>query len=272
VSQDAAILLSQRAWDQHPELSSARGELARRFPIETIVARGFQLATFYYGDIAPDLGDLGGGTHPLFPRGEAGREAHAWGAVGAWAWGASRILDYLTNDPLTDPHRVIVAGHSRLGKAALWAAAQDERFVGAFANNSGCTGAALSRRRFGETVAAINALFPHWFCRRYHTYAERDDQLPVDQHLLIAAIAPRRVYIASAAEDLWADPHGEFLGGRCANPAYELLGLDGLTITDWPPMDTASSGRIGYHLRPGGHDLLQEDWIRFLEFAALVRG
>ena len=267
VSADAVIRVSERAQRDLPELPSERGVMAHRFPIEQIVARGFHLVTYYCGDVLPDLDDLGDGSNPLFPHGEDGRAGAEWGAIGTWAWGASRVLDHLLKDPHVDSGRVFVAGHSRLGKMALWAAAQDQRFAGAFANNSGCTGAALGRRRFGETVSAINEQFPHWFCRNYHAFAEREDQLPVDQHELIATIAPRPVYVASAAEDLRADPRGEYLGALHAGSVYRLLGCQGLTAEEWPPR-APSSGKVGYHLRAGGHDLLEEDWIKFLDFIA----
>jgi len=269
VDVDPAVRISERARHHRPDLPSARGIVAHRLPLTALVARGFRCVTFYYGDVVADAGDLGGES-PLFPRGCGGREPSEWGAIGAWAWGTSRVLDYLWNDTGVDRDRMVLAGHSRLGKAALWAAAQDERVAAVFANNSGCTGAAIARRCFGETIASINSLFPHWFCRNYHAYAGREPELPVDQHQLIAAIAPRQVYIASAAEDLWADPHGEFLGALHAGPVYRLLGSEGLIETDWPPAGE-SSGGVGYHLRAGGHDLLASDWDRFLDFVTRAR-
>lgn len=267
---DPAIVVCDRALTENGGRPEARGAMARRFPVDAIVAAGYQLVTFHYGDLVPDRADLGDGAHPLFAGGERPRSEHEWGAVGVWAWGLSRILDHLTADGVTDPQRVFAAGHSRLGKAALWAAAQDARFAGVFANNSGCTGAALSRRRFGETIEAINTLFPHWFCRHYRSYARREESLPIDQHQLIAAIAPRPVYVASATEDLWGDPRGTFLALVHANPVYCLLGTEGLTIREWPPEGT-SSGRLGIHLRDGGHDLLAFDWERFLNFVHRAR-
>jgi hypothetical protein len=247
-----------------------RREKSAFWPAEELVARGYGIAALQNGDLAPDDKDhFRDGVIRLFEGdGPALRPRNAWGALAAWGWGGRRVMDYFETDPRIDANRIAIVGHSRGGKAALWAGAEDERFALVISNESGEGGAALARRAFGETTARITATFPHWFNEHYRAYAGREADLPVDQHMLLALIAPRALYVASADEDLWSDPRGEFLALAQSSPAFALFGQPAIATTAMPPLDTPLvAGHRGYHIRRGVHDLTLYDWQRFADFA-----
>lgn len=243
-------------------------EAAEFWPVQRIIERGYATATFFTSNVDPDRADgYAEGLRAFFVENKE-PEYSDWRCLSAWGWAASRIHDYLLTRKEIDPAKIMVAGHSRGGKTALWAAAEDSRFAVAFSNNSGCGGAALSRRAYGETVARITANFPHWFCPGFAEYANREDDIPVDQHELIALIAPRAVYVTSADEDLWADPRGEYLSVVHARPVFQLLGLESISGEEMPPLNQPRiTGKTGYHIRSGKHDLTRRDWEWFLDFA-----
>jgi hypothetical protein len=253
----------------HRATEASRGSAASAWPLERILRRGYALATVYYGDIEPDHAEgwKDGVRARIGPGTRGPMAADDWGALAAWAWGLRRALDYLEAVPEIDGRRVAVVGHSRLGKAALWAGAQDERFALVVSNDSGEGGAALARRKFGERTEDITRAFPHWFCSGFRAYAGREETIPVDQHELLALVAPRPLYVASATEDLWADPRGEFLSAQAAEPVYRMLGKGGLGVRERPAPDRPVGDTIGYHLRTGAHALTAWDWERYLDFA-----
>ena len=248
----------------------SRANEASRWPLEMIIAQGCAVATYYYGDIEPDHTDgWKEGLRAVLSKDGAATEWKdgQWGAIGAWAWGLSRIADYLETDADVNAKHLAVIGHSRLGKTSLWAGAQDQRFGVVISNNSGEGGSAIMRRNIGETTAIITKAFPHWFTKTYTSYSNNDAACPIDHHMLIALAAPRAIYIASAVEDTWADPKGEFLSGLHAEPAYTLFGKKGYGISEQPAIDSPVGDSIAYHVRTGKHDVTSYDWEQYLKFA-----
>lgn len=276
ITTDSNVIISD-AWamnnpslgvSNHQLTETSRGKRAYRWAIDKMIAGGFGLATIYYGEIDPDKHDFTDGIHPLFyTNDQENPKTHEWGSLSAWAFGLSRAMDYFEQDEDINAKQVIVFGHSRLGKASLWAGASDERFAGVISNNSGCGGAALSKRKFGETINVINTSFPHWFCRYFKNYNNNEEALPVDQHELLALIAPRPLYVASAHDDQWADPKGEFLSAYYASEVYTLFGKEGIDSKQLPPLNSPIQKAVSYHIRTGKHDVTDYDWEQYIIWA-----
>jgi len=235
-------------------------------PSEELVDGSFAVASFCYTDVVSDDDDFENGLSGMYIEGE--RAPDAWGKISMWAWAASRVLDVILHMRSFDRDGIAIIGHSRLGKTALWCAARDTRFQYAISNCSGCSGAALSRGKIGETIEKIYSSFPYWFCPNYQKYAGKEYEAPFDQHFLLAASAPRKVYVASAKEDSWADPESEFLSCIAASEVYSMLGMNGFVSPDRLPWvgDTFHDGNIGYHLRTGTHYLSRYDWNAFMAY------
>ena len=238
-------------------------------PTEELCDGGFAVFSIFYEDVASDDGDFTGGLAGALG-GENARSAgtDTPGKIAMWAWAAMRVMDYIQGLDSVDKANIAVVGHSRLGKTALLAGGLDERFAFTISNDSGCSGAAISRGKQGETIAAICSRFPYWFCENYQKYADREDDQPFDQHYLLALTAPRGLYVASAETDTWADPGSEFLTCCAASEVYALLGKTGLMTPDRLPEvgEYMHEGGIGYHIRPGSHYFSRYDWNRYMEY------
>lgn len=273
------LLICNRSED---EIDPHRKTFSEYWPVDDIIDNGFATAAYWSGDIDPDDSNDDftiNGIHPLLDGGT--RTDSSWGAIAAWAWGASRILDVLVREEQEfhiDSTKVVMIGHSRGGKTALWATVEHERLAMAASNNSGCTGAALSKRKacgkVGETIAQINEVFPNWFCKNYRRYNNNEMAMEVDQHMLLACIAPRAVSVASATKDDWADPIGEYLSTRDASIVWsKVFGIHSkLPNQQPPPEEPIQSGNLGYHLRSGEHDLNRYDWQQHMTMAKRVFG
>jgi hypothetical protein len=261
VSPETNILVKKVA---HPV---ALGFQERRWEVARLIEKGYALATYHYGDLEADSTDGWKTGIRTTLQQDLKTAPDAWAALGVWGWGLSRLLDYLETEKAVNAKRVIATGHSRLGKAALWAVANDPRFAAVISNNSGEGGAALSTRWYGETIERINTRFPYWFTDAYKQYNKKPETLPFDQHMLLALIAPRPLYVASATEDLWTDPKGEFLAAQAAGPVYALFKYEGVGVTEMPAPDHPVGKRVRYHVRTGKHDILWYDWEQYIKFA-----
>lgn len=238
-------------------------------PTEEIIDNGFAVLSFCYKEVTSDDGDFTNGVSPFLLGANEQIRGNDSGKIAMWAWAASRVLDYAGSLPELDIGRAMVVGHSRLGKTALLAGALDTRFSLVISNDSGCGGAAITRGKQGERVDDICRNLDYWFCKNYQKYRKKEESMPFDQHFLLAAIAPRKVYVASAAEDLWADPEAEFLSCVLAGRYYEHYGLQGFVCSDAFPAvgERLHRGNVAYHKRSGTHFLGREDWINFMEYA-----
>jgi hypothetical protein len=234
------------------------------------LGRGWAYASLGYTEIQPDRADrwTDGVIGLTLKEGQARPAADEWGTISAWAWGASRCIDYLETDGSVNARQVALTGASRLGKTALWAAAQDERVAAVFAAVPGEMGASLIRRDWGETLDDMAQNFPWQFAGNLQKWVGRWNDLPVDQHMLIALCAPRPVYVNGGLTDQWSDPKGEFLALAAAGPVYRLLGAADLGVTELPPLDRpVVGGALAFHYHSGGHAALPADWKAFLDFA-----
>jgi hypothetical protein len=268
ISDDTSVIIT----DHWMRLNSktdiiVRGKQKKRWPVEELINKGYGVVTAWYEDFEADYeqGWQSGMRTSLSQ--SLSIKPSEWGAIAVWGWGLSRIMDYLQTDPGVDADKVVITGHSRLGKAALWSAANDPRFAIVVSNNSGEGGAALARRNYGETVKLINDVFPHWFIDKYKTYNDDVSRLPVDQHMLLALMAPRPLYVASATEDQWADPKGEFLSAVYATEVYHLYNKKGIEVKQMPRADQPLGENVRYHIRTGAHDMLLYDWMEYVKFA-----
>lgn len=273
VSEDKSITLTENYVIKSGKLGvknntaeeSSRGIRSKRWPVEDIIKRGYGLATIHCGDLDPDFDDgFKNGIHKLMNANSIKKTS----TIATWAWGLSRALDYFEKDEQIDQSKVAVLGHSRLGKASLWAGATDQRFALVISNDSGCGGAALSKRQFGERVGRINTSFPHWFNSKFKEYNNNEDALPIDQHMLISLMAPRPVYVASAQDDQWADPRGEYLSIYHSSEVYSLFNTGSFESMNSPEVNSPRiNGKQGYHMRTGVHDITMYDWDKFMDFA-----
>lgn len=271
-------------------LQFSMNSICSTFPVEEIIRNGFAVAQLHNGDVMRDVDDFSQGLGGMYltqasPWDDLSADAYAanrkrgetqTGMIGIWAFAASRVRDCLAQMETIDQKRVAVAGHSRLGKTALWCAANDERFALAFISASGNSGASLSRFKEddNEHIAQITQVFPYWFSKRYPQYAGKEAQMPFDQHMLLASLAPRAFYVCSGSADTWAGPHTEYLCCVAASEAWRMLGKKGLVHPDRLPKagDAFDEGDVGYSMHEGGHFMGSYEWRHVMDFMRRMPG
>ena len=235
----------------------------KHFPAEELIDNGVGVISFYYSDVSVDKNTFGDGAEKLFA--DENGNKRPCGKISLWAWGMSAALDYLLRRDLALPEFIAAAGHSRLGKTALWAAANDSRFSFVFSNDSGCSGAAVSRGKTGETIEDITRVFPHWFCENFYKYAGHEYDMPFDQHFLLALIAPRTLAVGAAEQDTWADTFSQYVACKAADEAYRFFGKGG-GFEDAEPITGKEYGvnALFFRERPGTHFFSRDDWHYYL--------
>lgn len=257
------------AIDENIEMENLQsyGKLRNGTPLIDLFERGFGLVYIKGGEVIPDEIGFNNSVHELFYHGNQSMpRADEWGVIAGISWQLSRAMDYIETDASINPSKIAILGFSKLGKATLWAGALDTRFAMVLSQNSGCAGAALSKIKFGENLKYMNR-FPNWLCNNSKKYIGREEDLPIDQHMLIACLAPRPVYITSGIDDLWADNMGEYLSAHHATPVYELFGLEGQPDPERPKLNEPSENRaLSYCVRSGGHGFESTDWVRYINF------
>ncbi len=263
-----------RSWNkeaQRREPATEGGPFGKLRMIPLALERGYAVAHFNYADIEPDdvNGFAHGIRHHFLGEGQEGQSkpgAEDWGAIAAWGWGISRVIDYFETDAEIDASRVAITGVSRLGKTVIWAGARDERVACVLASVSGSGGASLNRRRYGERPAHLVERFPHWFAAKFASWVGREEEAPWDSHFILSLIAPRAVLLQTGSTDKWSDPYGEFVAARAATPVFHLLGRKGIEDFPQPPLGEPMMNRLGYLMHDGGHGMIPDDWPVFLDF------
>ncbi len=253
-------------WDAGKRIPGRQSRVIAKQDIAPYLAQGYGVALVHYAQIEPDFdGGSSLGLRRIYGAvDETRRKPDDAGAVATWAEGLSIVREHLALNPRIDGDRIALYGISRLGKAALWAGANDPKFAAVISVCSGEGGGALSRRNYGETIGHVAASFPYWFSPRWNSYAPSPSTSPVDAHMIMAMIAPRPLMIIVGETDAWSDPYGEFLSARLATPVYRLFGKQG--VDGLPALDVATQGDLVYLMHATGHGPAPQDTPAILGF------